>query len=188
MEVIIIHKTDVVKHKATKAILLGFIKKRMEFNRSKNRNFYLGCYWTGHITLEEIADATGIPYSTVKRNIGELVQDFVIVKGNFNKKSYDHTGWYTLPKPDSVRSSFDSFSPKEKLEADLNASKLILESKVKDLKAFFRGDELIEVIRKPEFYISNFKEWEKPFEVLSSFILYKKEIAEIEKEIELCEM
>lgn len=183
---ITVSTNEVGKYGATKAILVGYIKTQMELNKGKNRNLYQGCYWTGHLKLERIADETGIPYSTVRRNISELVDDFVIVKGNFNKKSYDHTGWYTIPKPDSEKSHFNSFSAKEKLESDLNATRMVLESKIKNLKLFFKESELENVVNKPEHYITSFKEWEKPYEVLNSVILYRKEIDEIEQQMELC--
>lgn len=92
---------DVKKHGTTKAIILGRIRHWITFNEKRNKHFYSNHYWTGYLSANTLSKQTGIPYTTVKRSLKEMVDDCIITKGNFNtNNNLDVTRWYCLPKED----------------------------------------------------------------------------------------
>jgi len=69
-------------------------------NRNLKRNFYEGRTWT-YETIKEIK--AHFPYFSVKqieRLLKKVVDIGIIVKGNFNKKTYDQTVWYAFKEED----------------------------------------------------------------------------------------
>lgn len=88
---------DAVKHGVEKAILLYNIKFWLEHNRANNTNFHDGKWWTFN---SADAFATLFPYlnsKKISRLLKELENDGVILVGNYNKKGYDRTKWYSTP-------------------------------------------------------------------------------------------
>jgi DNA-binding Lrp family transcriptional regulator len=78
------------------AIILGKIRGWCEYNKKKGIKQSDGYYWSGHLSLTELSEQTGLELRTVKRKMKFLVKNGIIQRGNFNKKSYDATGWYRV--------------------------------------------------------------------------------------------
>jgi len=78
------------------AILIHHFQYWINFNYRTKRNFREGKYWT-YQTVKEIS--AHFPYMTeksVRRSIDSLVEKKVLIKGNFNKSSWDRTTWFSL--------------------------------------------------------------------------------------------
>lgn len=78
------------------AIMMENIFYWILYNKAKEENFHDGRYWT----YNSIRSFTELfPYWTkrqIERIISNLKKDNCIITGNFNKKTYDKTSWYTL--------------------------------------------------------------------------------------------
>ena len=88
---------DAIDHSIEKAVILYHLKFWLEHNRANNTNFHEGHWWT-YNSAE--AFATLLPYLTrskIARMLRELEKDGVILVGNYNKKGYDRTKWYSMP-------------------------------------------------------------------------------------------
>ena len=80
------------------AILLKNIQFWIEKNRANNVNFYDGYYWT-YNSKEAFADL--FPYMTPRQidyALKKLIDDDVLITGNYNKVAYDRTLWYAITK------------------------------------------------------------------------------------------
>jgi len=78
------------------AILIHHFQYWIQINHDANRNERDGRFWT-YQTLEDIA--LRFPYfnrDKVKRIIKSLFDKGVIIKGNYNKTSFDRTVWYAF--------------------------------------------------------------------------------------------
>src|ERR1700731_2932470 len=78
------------------AILINHFQFWIEQNRATGKNFHDGRTWM-YQTQKEISAI--YPYwseKTIFRIIQKLVEFGVIVKGNYNKSSYDRTAWYAF--------------------------------------------------------------------------------------------
>lgn len=78
------------------ALFLDRLRYLTEINLGNNNNFHDGLCWT-YDTLDAIAEKFSY-YSKrqVERIINYCVKHGLIRKGNYNKKKYDRTNWYTL--------------------------------------------------------------------------------------------
>jgi hypothetical protein len=85
---------DVKQYGLIRATILGKIKGWCETNHKGKRYHYDGFYWSGHITLNQMVEQTGLPLETVKKNLKWLIDNNVVIKGNYNKIKIDRTGWY----------------------------------------------------------------------------------------------
>ena len=99
---------DALLHGLTKAIIIQRIRFWCEYHKKRNECFNNGVHWSGYLSNKELSNQTGIPTPTVGRNLRELVQSGILIRGNFNKKSYDATGWYTLNQIDLTTHQNDS--------------------------------------------------------------------------------
>jgi len=98
-----LYPDDVRRYDIYKAAILGLIQGWCEYHRINGNKQSDGKYWSGHLSSQNIVEQTGIPLRTVKRKLKELVEDNIIQRGNFNKKSYDATAWYRrLPETEVV--------------------------------------------------------------------------------------
>lgn len=62
----------------------------------QEHNFHEGRYWT-YNTLEAFTKMfPGWSIQTIRRIIRNCVKDGLLLTGNFNRKGYDRTGWYSL--------------------------------------------------------------------------------------------
>lgn len=80
------------------ALLLGFFHYWVHNNSMyrKDETYKEGKYWT-YCSVAYIQER--YPYLTVKQvngGINKLISEELIETGNFNKKPYDRTKWYTL--------------------------------------------------------------------------------------------
>jgi hypothetical protein len=80
------------------AILLKNIYFWIEKNRANDKNFYDGYYWT-YNSKKAFADL--FPYMTARQieyALQKLIEDDLIITGNYNKVAYDRTLWYAITK------------------------------------------------------------------------------------------
>ena len=80
------------------AILLKNIYFWIEKNRANDKNFYDGYYWTYN---SKKAFAELFPYMTARQieyALQKLIEDDLIITGNYNKVAYDRTLWYAITK------------------------------------------------------------------------------------------
>lgn len=89
-----IYTDDVKQYGLIRAAIIGKIKKWCDSNAKAKRYNFDGFHWSGHITVNEIADQIGLPFETVKKNLKWLIDNNVIIKANYNKFKYDRTNWY----------------------------------------------------------------------------------------------
>lgn len=78
------------------AILIQHFQFWIEQNQSMRRNFHEGRTWM-YQTQKEIASV--YPYlseDSVARTIKKLIDEEILIKGNFNKTSFDRTIWYAF--------------------------------------------------------------------------------------------
>lgn len=78
------------------SILIHHFQYWIQLNSETNKNFHDGRYWT-YQTLENIA--AHFPYFSrdqVNRTIRSLVDQKIIIKGNYNKTQFDRTVWYAF--------------------------------------------------------------------------------------------
>lgn len=78
------------------AILLRHLYFWIEKNKANERHYYDDSYWT-YSSVKALTEL--FPYmskNTIVRSIQKLVDDGLIIEGNFNKSSYDRTKWYAL--------------------------------------------------------------------------------------------
>ena len=89
--------TDVAKkYGVNAAIILQNIAYWIMQNEANETNFYDGRYWTFN---SKRAYGELFPYMTAKQirtAIEKLIEDGVLVTGNYNKLAYDRTAWYSL--------------------------------------------------------------------------------------------
>jgi hypothetical protein len=93
-----VYVEDVKQYGLIRATILGKIKGWCETNKKAKRYEYDGFYWSGHITIDEMVELTGLPLETIKKNLKWLLDNNVVIKGNYNTNKYDRTGWYR-PNP-----------------------------------------------------------------------------------------
>lgn len=80
------------------AILLKNIYFWTEKNRANGDNFYDGRYWTYN---SKKAFSELFPYMTARQvdyALNKMVDEGLIITGNYNKVSYDRTLWYAITK------------------------------------------------------------------------------------------
>lgn len=80
------------------AILLKNLYFWIEKNRANEKNYYDGHYWTYN---SKKAFAELFPYMTARQidyALQKLIDDGLIITGNYNKVAYDRTLWYAITK------------------------------------------------------------------------------------------
>lgn len=88
---------DAIGHGIEKAAIIHNFSFWLDYNRANNKNLHDGYYWT-YNTAEALAEL--MPYITstkMARLLRELAKDGIILVGNYNKKGYDRTKWYSMP-------------------------------------------------------------------------------------------
>lgn len=78
------------------AILLYNINYWIEKNKANKKHFYDGNYWT-YNSMEAFSSL--FPYMTTRQvdyALKKLLDEGIIIKGNYNKSSYDRTLWYAI--------------------------------------------------------------------------------------------
>ncbi len=86
------------------AVVFSHIVYWLQVNaRKKDVEMFDEKYWM-YETQKEIADFFGyLSEDDVQRALKKLVASGLIIKGNFNKNSFDRTSWYTVYDQDLVR-------------------------------------------------------------------------------------
>ncbi len=80
------------------AILLKNLYFWIEKNKANDKNFYDGYWWTYN---SKKAFAELFPYMTARQieyALQKLIEDDLIITGNYNKVAYDRTLWYAITK------------------------------------------------------------------------------------------
>lgn len=80
------------------AILLENIKHWIDKNKANEKHFYDGEYWTYN---SKRAFSELFPYMTTRQTdyaLKKLIDDEIIISGNYNQTPYDRTLWYTITK------------------------------------------------------------------------------------------
>lgn len=78
------------------AIFLHHIEYWLRYNSSMKKNWKEGRYWT-YQTFEDMHGH--FPYWTVKQLrliVSKLMKMGILIKGNFNKNTFDRTSWYSI--------------------------------------------------------------------------------------------
>lgn len=86
------------KYGVNSAILLNNIYFWIEKNKANETNFYDGYYWTYN---SKKAFSELFPYLTSRQvdyALEKLIDDGVLLTGNYNKNPYDRTLWYAITK------------------------------------------------------------------------------------------
>ncbi len=87
-----------MKYGVHAAIILNNIYFWVEKNKANNKNFYDGHYWTFN---SKTAFAKLFPYMTprqIEYALKKLVDDKIILTGNYNSDQRDRTLWYSISK------------------------------------------------------------------------------------------
>ena len=96
-----IHYFDVdiaARYGIPSAVLLHNLQHWIEKNKANEKNFNDGYYWTYN---SKKAFAELFPYMTARQvdtALKKLIDDGVIITGNYNKSAYDRTLWYAITK------------------------------------------------------------------------------------------
>lgn len=78
------------------AIFLAELAYWIKKNAANNRHFYDGRYWSYNSYAAFTKMFPGWKIETIRRIIRNCVKHGLILIGNYNKKTYDNTNWYTL--------------------------------------------------------------------------------------------
>lgn len=85
-----------VKIGVEEAVMMNNMVFWIQHNVANNKHSYEGRYWT-YNTVQAFSEL--YPFWTVKqlrRIMESLYNQKVLMKGNFNKKPFDRTGWYSI--------------------------------------------------------------------------------------------
>ena len=88
--------SDANKYGVEEAIILKNLTFWIAKNKADGRNYYDGKWWT-YNSAKSFAEL--FPFwnaEKIKRILQSLVSQKAIIKGNYNKTSYDRTAWYAL--------------------------------------------------------------------------------------------
>ena len=80
------------------AVILNNLEHWIAKNKANNQNYFEGNYWT-YNSKKAFADL--FPYMTTRQieyALKKLIDDGIIITGNFNKMAYDRTLWYAITK------------------------------------------------------------------------------------------
>lgn len=89
---------DAEKHGVEKAVILYNLRFWLEKNKANEKNLHDGYYWTYNSAK---AFATLFPYynsSKIHRLLTQMESEGLVLSGNYNKKGYDRTKWYSMPE------------------------------------------------------------------------------------------
>jgi hypothetical protein len=101
-EFYVVSVEDTIKYGIIKAAIIGRIRHWCQYNEKNNvqDRHHINFWWSGFMSSKVFAEQLGIKQKTIEDNISILLKNGVIIKGCFNKKNYDRTGWYRInPNP-----------------------------------------------------------------------------------------
>ena len=89
---------DTKRYGIISASIIGRVRWWCEYNE-KNKvkdRYHQEYWWSGFISARELGEQTGINQRTIETNLTKLLKTGVLIKGIFNKKGFDRTGWYRV--------------------------------------------------------------------------------------------
>lgn len=89
---------DTKRYGLISASIIGRVRHWCDYNENnkvKDRH-HQDYWWSGFISARELAEQTGINQRTIETNLTKLLKTGVLIKGIFNKKGFDRTGWYRV--------------------------------------------------------------------------------------------
>lgn len=101
-EFYVVSVEDTIKHGIVSAAIIGRIRHWCNQNKKNNKKdcYHIECWWSGFMSSKEFAKQLGVPSKTIEKHLSKLLKDGIIIKGVFNKKGFDRTGWYRVnPNP-----------------------------------------------------------------------------------------
>jgi hypothetical protein len=101
-EYYVVSVEDTIKYGAVKAAIIGRVRHWCQYNEKHNvqDRFHINFWWSGFMSAKEFAEQLGIKQRTIEDHLSTLLKDGVLVKGCFNKRNNDRTGWYRInPNP-----------------------------------------------------------------------------------------
>lgn len=84
------------KYGLLEAIILNHLEHWIEKNKANDMNYYDGNYWT-YNSIKAYGEI--FPYASPKQiqnALKKLIEEGIIITGNYNKYTYDRTLWYAL--------------------------------------------------------------------------------------------
>ena len=87
---------DAQRYGIREAIILYNIRHWLDKNKANDNNIIDGRVWTYNSAS---AFAELFPYMTepqIRRSLKRLLEDGILIKGEYNKQNYDRTSWYSI--------------------------------------------------------------------------------------------
>lgn len=84
------------KYGVFEAILINYLQVWISKNAANKRHEHDGRYWTYNSKKALSKLFPYVSYSRIERAIRKLVDEGVIIVGNYNKSTYDRTNWYAF--------------------------------------------------------------------------------------------
>jgi DNA-binding transcriptional ArsR family regulator len=97
-EYFVVSVEDTKRYGLISASIIGRLRWWCEYNEKnkvKDRH-HQDYWWSGFISARELAEQLGLSESTTEKNLTKLLKTGVLIKGVFNKKGFDRTGWYRV--------------------------------------------------------------------------------------------
>lgn len=101
-EFYVVSVEDTIKYGIIKAAIIGRIRHWCQYNEKNNiqDRHHIDYWWSGFMSSKVLAEQLGMKQKTIEDNLSILLKNGVLIKGCFNKKKYDRTGWYRInPNP-----------------------------------------------------------------------------------------
>lgn len=99
MTVHVFNVDDAVKYGIEKAVILQNMRFWLDKNKANGTNLHDGYYWT-YNSAEAFYKL--FPYfksaKVIQRLLKSMVSEGLLLAGNYNKKGYDRTKWYSMPE------------------------------------------------------------------------------------------
>lgn len=144
------HSFDVdiaTKYGILEAILLNSINYWLLKNEANEKNYFDGHYWTYNSTR---AFSELFPYASqrqIQTALKKLINEGILVTGNYNKYAYDHTLWYRFTDKGK------SIMRKSKIDCTENANRF-----TQDVKPIPNINTNINTDKKPDIKKEIYKE------------------------------
>jgi biotin operon repressor len=97
-EFYVVSVEDTINYGIVSAAIIGRIRHWCNQNKKNKRKdcYHIECWWSGFMSSKEFAKQLGVPSKTIEKHLSKLLKDGIIIKGVFNKKGFDRTGWYRV--------------------------------------------------------------------------------------------
>lgn len=100
---------DTKKYGIVCAAIIGRVRTWCKHNEEKKvkDRFHDGEWWSGFMNYNEFALQIGISVKTIEKHLPKLIKSEILIKGNFNKRKNDRTGWYRVnPTPPNIGDTY----------------------------------------------------------------------------------